>query len=40
MVGGGLYFMIMFKMTPETDVLKEYASRITSRPAFKRAREK
>ena len=40
MVGGGLYFMMMFKMTPETDVLKEYASRITARPAFKRAMEK
>ena len=40
MVGGGIYFMMMFKMTPETDVLKEYAARITARPAFKRAMEK
>jgi glutathione S-transferase len=39
MVGGGLYYMMLFKMTPETDALKEYASRITSRPAFKKAME-
>ncbi len=39
MVGGGLYYMMMFKMTPETDVLKEYSSRITARPAFKKAME-
>jgi len=30
----------LFKMTPETDMLKEYTSRITARPAFKRAMEK
>jgi len=40
MVGGGLYYMMLFKMTPETDVLKEYAARITDRPAFKKAMEK
>jgi glutathione S-transferase len=40
MVGGGIYFMMMFKMTPETDVLKEYTARITARPAFKMAMEK
>ena len=40
MLGGGLYFMMMFKMTPETDVLKEYAARITARPAFKRMMER
>ena len=40
MLGGGLYFMMMFKMTPETDVLKEYTARITARPAFKTAMEK
>lgn len=40
MVGGGLYYMMLFKMTPETDAIKEYASRITARPAFQRAMEK
>lgn len=40
MLGGGLYYMMLFKMTPETAVLKDYAARITARPAFKRAMEK
>ncbi len=40
MLGGGLYYMMLFKMTPETGALKEYTSRITARPAFKRAMEK
>jgi glutathione S-transferase len=40
MLGGGIYFMMLFKMTPETDVFKEYTARITSRPAFKNAMEK
>jgi glutathione S-transferase len=40
MLGGGLYFMMMFKMAKETDVLKEYAARITARPAYKRATER
>jgi glutathione S-transferase len=34
MVGGGINFMIMFKMMTETPVLKEYCARIVSRPAF------
>ncbi|MBV9063185.1 MAG: glutathione S-transferase family protein [Alphaproteobacteria bacterium] len=40
MVGGGLYYMMLFKMTPETGVLKEYAARITERSAFKRSMER
>jgi glutathione S-transferase len=40
MLGGGIYYMMLFKMTPETDVFKEYTARITARPAFKRAMEK
>ena len=40
MLGGGLYYMMLFKMTPETEALKEYTSRITARPAFKRAMER
>jgi glutathione S-transferase len=40
MLGGGIYFMMLFKMTPETDVFKEYTARITSRPAFKRMMER
>jgi glutathione S-transferase len=34
MVGGGINFMIMFKMMSETPVLKDYCTRIASRPAF------
>jgi glutathione S-transferase len=34
MVGGGINFMIMFKMMSETPVLKDYCQRIASRPAF------
>jgi glutathione S-transferase len=34
MVGGGINFMIMFKMMSETPVLKDYCARIASRPAF------
>jgi glutathione S-transferase len=34
MVGGGINFMIMFKMMRETPVLKDYCTRIASRPAF------
>jgi glutathione S-transferase len=34
MVGGGIYFMTMFKMMAETPVTKEYCARITARPAF------
>jgi glutathione S-transferase len=40
MLGGGLHFMLLFKMATETDVLKEYTARITSRPAFKRSMER
>ena len=40
MLGGGLHFMLLFKMATETDVLKEYTARITARPAFKRAAER
>lgn len=36
MLGGGLNFMIMFKMTAETPVLKDYCARITDRPAFRK----
>jgi glutathione S-transferase len=34
MVGGGVYFMTMFKMMNETPVVKDYCARITARPAF------
>jgi glutathione S-transferase len=34
MVGGGINFMIMFKMMSETPVLKDYCARLVSRPAF------
>jgi glutathione S-transferase len=34
MVGGGINFMIMFKMMSETPVLKEYCARLVSRPAY------
>ncbi len=39
MVGGGLNFMLLFKMANETPVLKEYCARITARPAFRRMME-
>lgn len=34
MMGGGINFMMTFKMMNETPVLKDYCARITSRPAF------
>ena len=34
MVGGSVYFMLLFKMMNETPVLKDYCDRIASRPAF------
>ena len=40
MLGGGMNFMIMFKMANETPVLKEYCARITDRPAFRRMMER
>ena len=36
MLGGGVYFMLQFKMITETPVLKDYAARITDRPAFRK----
>ena len=39
MVGGGIYFMLLFKMMAETTVLKDYTARITDRPAFKKMTE-
>lgn len=40
MVGGGAHFMMMAKLMAETPALKDYAVRITERPAFKRAMAK
>ena len=40
MIGGGIYYMIMFKMLAETPVLKAYTARITDRPAFMRTMER
>lgn len=40
MLGGGMYFMIMFKMATETPVLKEYCARIMDRPAFRNMMER
>ena len=39
-IGGIINFMMMFKLMGETPVLKDYAARITSRPAFKRMMER
>ena len=39
MVGGGLNFMLMFKMATETPVLKAYCARITDRPGFRKMME-
>ena len=36
MLGGGINFMLMFKVMTETPVLKDYCARITARPAFQR----
>lgn len=36
MVGGGINFMVMFKMMNETPVIRDYIDRITARPAFKK----
>jgi glutathione S-transferase len=35
-VGGGINFLMMFKVMNETPVLKEYCARLTARPAFQR----
>ena len=40
MVGGGINYMLMFKMTAETPVLKAYVERITGRPAFQRVMQR
>jgi glutathione S-transferase len=40
MLGGGVNFMMMFKMIAETPVLKEYCARITDRPAFRKMMER
>ena len=40
MLGGGIHFMLLFKMIAETPVLKDYTARITSRPAFKKMMER
>jgi glutathione S-transferase len=39
-LGGTINFMMMFKLMSETPVFKDYAARITSRPAFRRMMEK
>ena len=39
LLGGGLNFMLLFKMATETPVLKDYCARITARPAFKKMME-
>ena len=40
MAGGGVYYMLKFKMMTETPVLKAYAERITDRPAFRKMMER
>jgi glutathione S-transferase len=37
--GGGIAFLIAFKVMTETDVLKAYIERLIARPAYKRAME-
>lgn len=39
-LGGTINFLMGFKLMNETPVFKDYAARITSRPAFKRMMEK
>jgi len=39
MAGGGIHFMMMFKMMNETEVLKDYCARITDRPAYRKMME-
>ena len=34
MVGGGINFMLMFKMMSETPALRDYCERLVSRPAY------
>jgi glutathione S-transferase len=40
LIGGGVHYMMLFKIMNETPVLKEYAARLTDRPAFKRSMER
>jgi glutathione S-transferase len=40
MLGGGIHFMLLFKMITETPVLKAYTARITDRPAFRKMMER
>lgn len=37
LVGGAIYYLTMFKVMNETQVLKAYTERLTARPAYKRA---
>ena len=39
-VGGTIHFLMSFKLMNETPVLRDYAARITSRPAYRRMMEK
>lgn len=39
-VGGTINFLMSFKLLNETQVFRDYAARITSRPAFKRMMER
>ncbi len=39
MLGGGLNFMLLFKMATETPVLKDYCARITDRSGFRKMME-
>ena len=40
MVGGGINYLMMFKVMNETPAFKEYVGRITARPAFQRMMQK
>jgi glutathione S-transferase len=40
MVGGGINFLVMFKVMNETPVFEEYVGRITARPAYQRMMQK
>ena len=36
MIGGGVHFMMLFKMMNETPLMKDYVARLTVRPAFQK----
>lgn len=40
MAGGGIDFMLQFKLMNETPVLRDYCARIAARPAYRRAQER